>query len=61
MQTSFTDLVGTTVVPGHYLGSDELKAPTPDLDMATAVHDMGVQASEAAGTLFNTACGDACT
>jgi hypothetical protein len=61
MQTSFIDLVGTSVVPAQCFDSDELTALTPDLDMANAVHDMGAQASEAAGTLFNTACGDVCT
>ena len=47
MQTSFTDLVGTAVVPAHCLDSTELTDLTPALDMATASHDMAARASEA--------------
>ncbi len=50
MQTSFTDLVGTAVVPAHCFDSTELTNLTPALDMATAAHDMAEQASDAAWT-----------
>ena len=46
MQT-FTDLVGTVVVPAHCFDSTELTDLTPALDTATDVHDMAAQASEA--------------
>ena len=62
MQTSFTDLVGTSVVPAHCFDSTELTDLTPALDTATAVHDMAEQACEAASTnpvtdLVGMACG----
>ncbi len=47
MQTSFTDLVGTAVVPAHCFDSTELTDLTPALDTAMAVHDMAAKASEA--------------
>jgi hypothetical protein len=47
MQASFTDLVGTAVVPSHCFDSDELTNLTPTLETATAVGRMGPQASEA--------------
>ncbi len=47
MHASFTDLVGTAIVPAHCFDSDELTDLTPALDTATAVHDMAEQASEA--------------
>ena len=47
MQASFTDLVGTTVVPTNFLDSKELTDLTPALDTATAAHDMAEQAGEA--------------
>lgn len=50
MQASFTDLVGTDVVPAHCFDSAELTDLTPALDTATSVHDMTAQASEAAST-----------
>ena len=49
MQT-FTDLVGTTVVPAHCLDSTELTDLTPALDTATAIHGMAAQAGEACNT-----------
>ncbi len=50
MQTSFSDLVGTAVVPAHCFDSTELMDLTPALD--TVVHDKAAQASEAAPVLF---------
>jgi hypothetical protein len=47
MQATFTDLVGTAVVPAHSFDSSELTDLTPALDTATAIHGMAVQASEA--------------
>ncbi len=47
MQASFTDLVGTAIVPAHCFDTDELTDLTPALDTATAAHDMAEQASEA--------------
>ncbi len=47
MQASFTDLVGTAIVPAHCFDSIELTDLTPALGTATAVHDMAGQASEA--------------
>ena len=46
MQASFTDLVGTTLVPAHCLDRAELTDLTPALDTATAAHDMAELASE---------------
>ena len=46
MQASFSDLVGTAVVPAHCFDADELTDLTPVLDMATAALDMTEQASE---------------
>ena len=54
MQASFTDLVGTAVVPTHCFDTAELTDLTPALDTATAIHDMAEQASEA-GTRLQTA------
>ena len=56
MQASFTDLVGTAVVPAHCFDSDELTDLTPALDTATAAHDMAEQASEARRTFTITIC-----
>jgi len=50
MQTSFTDLVGTAVVPAHCFDSDELTDLTPAFDTETAADGIGVQAGEAAST-----------
>ena len=50
MQASFTDLVGTTVVPARCLDSTELRELAPALDTTTEAHDMTAQASEAAGS-----------
>jgi len=47
MQTSFTDLVGTAVVPAHCFDIHELTDLTPVLNTAAAVVEMGRQASEA--------------
>jgi hypothetical protein len=47
MQASFTELVGTAVVPAHCFDTTELTDLTPALDTATAVHDMAEHASEA--------------
>lgn len=49
MQT-FTDLVGTTVVPAHCFDNTELTDLTPALGTATDVHDTAEQASEASVT-----------
>ncbi len=46
MQATFTDLVGTAIVPAHCFDTDELTDLTPALDTATAAHDMAAQASE---------------
>ena len=43
MQASFTDLVGTAVVPVHGSDSDELTDLTPAFDMATAGDGMGLR------------------
>jgi len=62
MQASFMDLVGTVLVPTHCFDSDELKDLIPALDMATADHGMGPEASEAqvalaySGTLVQASC-----
>ncbi len=50
MQASFTDLVGTAVVPAHCFESDELTDLVPALDSVTAIRDMAAQASEARPT-----------
>lgn len=52
MQTSFTDLVGTAVVPAHCFDIHELTDLTPVLNTAAAVVEMGRQASEAAPAAF---------
>jgi hypothetical protein len=49
MQTSFTDLVGTAVVPAYCFDRTELTDLTPALNM---VVDMEAQASEAAPAAF---------
>ena len=54
MQRSFTDLVGTAVVPAHCFDSMELTDLTPALDTATNVDGMAVQSSEAAPQRLNT-------
>ena len=46
MQASFTDLVGSAVVPVHCFDSDELTDLTPALDTAPTSHDMAVQATD---------------
>ena len=46
MQTSFTDLVGTAVVPAGCFDGTELTDLIPNLDTTTAVHDMAAQASK---------------
>ena len=43
MQATFTDLVGTAVVPAHCFDSTELTDLTPALDTATAAHDKAEQ------------------
>ncbi len=55
---AFTDLVGTATLPIHGFDIAELTELTPALDMATAVHDMAAQASEArnSGTWARSAC-----
>ena len=55
MQASFTDLVGTTVVPTHCFDTTELTDLTPALDTATVAHDVAAQASEALPSLVQTA------
>lgn len=40
MRASFTDLVGTAVVPAHAFDMAELTELTPALDTATATHDV---------------------
>ena len=50
MQASFTDLVGTAIVPAHCFDSTELTDLTPALNTATAVHDIAEQASETEAT-----------
>jgi hypothetical protein len=52
MQASFTELVGTAVVPAHCFDSDELTDLTPALDTVTAVRDMEAQASEGKATVI---------
>ncbi len=52
MQASFTDLVGTAIVPAHCFDSTELTDLTPALDTATVVHGMAHQASETRGSRF---------
>ena len=52
MQASFTDLVGTSVVPAHCFDSSELTELTPALDTASIVHGLAEQASEALGTTW---------
>lgn len=52
MQTSFTDLVGTAVVPAYCFDSTELTDLTPALNMVSGVVDKGTQASEAAPAAF---------
>jgi len=47
MQTSFTDLVGTAVVPADWFDSAEMRDLVPALDTAAFVHDVAAQASEA--------------
>jgi hypothetical protein len=47
MQTSFTDLVGTAVVPTHCFDSAELTDLSLALGTATAVVGMALDASEA--------------
>ena len=58
MQT-FTDLVGTTVVPAHCFGTDELTDLTPDLDTVTAsmLSVMAADAREAGQTIPTLQCG----
>ena len=56
MQASFTDLVGTAVVPAHCFDSTELTDLTPVLDTAKAFHDMAEQASEAKQTTSYMTC-----
>lgn len=46
MQASFTDLVGTAVVPAHCFDSAELTDLPPALDTATANHDVAAQATD---------------
>lgn len=48
MQAPFADLVGTAIVPTHCYNSNELRDLAPNLDTATAAHDLAEQASEAA-------------
>ena len=50
MQTSFTDLVGTAVVPAHCFDSAELTDLSPALGTTTVVHGLTAQAGEAANT-----------
>lgn len=50
MQSTFTDLVGTAIVPAHCFDSAELTDLTPALDTATVVHGLAAQSSEAATT-----------
>ena len=50
MQASFTDLVGTAVVPAHCFDSTDLTDLVPALATAASVYDMTAQASEARGT-----------
>ena len=58
MQAFFADMVGTTVTPAHCFDSAELTDLTPDLDTATAVHDVAEHASEAtASALMTPKCG----
>ena len=57
MQASFTDLVGTAVVPAHCFDSTELTDLTPDLDTASDVHEMASHASEARQTIPTMQCG----
>ncbi|GEM_PF-2985419 len=47
MQTSFTDLVGTVVVPAHCIDSNELTDLSPTLGAAVPVGGMALDASEA--------------
>jgi len=47
MQASFTDLVGTIVVPAHCFDSAELTDLAPALNTVIGVHEMAAQASEA--------------
>jgi len=47
MKASFTDLVGTAVVPAPRLDRAELTDLAPALEMATAIRDMSSQASQA--------------
>ncbi len=50
MQASFTDLVGTAVVPAHGSETHELTDLTPALETAKDVHVMTKHASEVYGT-----------
>ena len=47
MQASFTDLVGTSIVPAHCFDTTELTDLTPALDGTAGIHEMTPQASEA--------------
>ena len=54
MQASFTDLVGTAVVPAHCFDSEELTDLTPALDTATNIDGVAAQAGEVAPLRLNT-------
>ena len=54
MQASFTDLVGTAVLPAHCFDSVELTDLTPALDSAAVVDDgMAAEAGVAAATGYS--------
>ena len=55
MQT-FTDLVGSSVVPAHTFDSTELTGLTPALNTVAAVSDMSSQASEARASTVTWGC-----